>query len=225
MEPEEKLKEVLRLVFVKVGLRAANFPKDEEKAVLHAHILSNYGNHKASEILLAFEMAMDGKLDAEINHYENFSCLYFSQIMNAYRKWAADAYRQNVKETPMIENKETWSDKTMEEWYAATAKQVKEGTLALSLVSVQLSEWMIGKGWIDSKPYEKEAAIRIGKNLAAKVGIENGTEEYNNYKKMYLSGCIEGKYVQEIDRLAKKMAAWDYILKTENGEGVTATGN
>ena len=102
--PVDDLKDVLRLVMLKVGVRANNLPTDEEKAVLLSHIISEYGNHTGKEILLAFDMAITGKLDLALNDvkcYENFTCLYFSQIMNAYREWASVAYRQIIKEDPI----------------------------------------------------------------------------------------------------------------------------
>jgi hypothetical protein len=93
----------LRLVMVKLGLRAQNWPTDEEKVVLIEHIVSNFGGHRAEEIRLAFEMAIAGKLDLPYNDvkcYENFSCAYFSLIMSSYQRWASQAYQQTVKETP-----------------------------------------------------------------------------------------------------------------------------
>jgi hypothetical protein len=84
----EDAKEVLRLVMLKIGLRAANIPVEEDKAILISHIAVNYGNHTLDEIILAFDLAIAGKLGIEVNCYENFSCLYFSGIMNAYRVWA-----------------------------------------------------------------------------------------------------------------------------------------
>lgn len=75
---------------VKVGLRAANLPAQEEFDVLIAHIYENFSGHSLPEIRLAFEMAMADKLGLKdgANCFENFSCIYFSSIMNAYRKWA-----------------------------------------------------------------------------------------------------------------------------------------
>jgi len=92
----ESLKEILRLIMLKVGVRGNNLPTDEEKAILFTHIVSEYGNHTHQEILLAFDMAITGKLGIDAKCYENFTCLYFSEIMNAYRKWASETYRQKV---------------------------------------------------------------------------------------------------------------------------------
>src|ERR1035437_4148240 len=48
----EDAKEVLRLVMLKIGLRAANIPVEEDKAILISHIAVNYGNHTLDEIIL-----------------------------------------------------------------------------------------------------------------------------------------------------------------------------
>ena len=94
--PINELKKVLKLVMVKLGLRAINWPAEEEKIVLCQHILTNFGGNGSEEILLAFDLAIAGKLDLkddEIKCYENFSCAYFSMIMNAYRRWAIQEYK------------------------------------------------------------------------------------------------------------------------------------
>jgi len=93
---------VLKLVMVKIGLRSQNWPTEEEKVVLIDHILTNFPGNRVEEIRLAFELAIAGKLDLredEINCYENFSCIYVSKILNAYRRWALATYDQ-IKEPP-----------------------------------------------------------------------------------------------------------------------------
>ena len=93
------LTQVLRLIMLKLGIRANNLPSKEETGVLMDHIITNFGGNRIEEIKLAFDMAMAGKLHIDdINCYENFSCAYFSKIMNAYRFWAADAVRGIVQE-------------------------------------------------------------------------------------------------------------------------------
>ena len=108
--PEIKLREALRYCIAKVGLRADNFPEGVEKSLLLDHIFTLYGNHTPAEIRLAFDMAIAGKLDLkpdEVKCYENFSCAYFSTIMNAYRSWAHQVWEQEqkAKKPPEIEDK------------------------------------------------------------------------------------------------------------------------
>ncbi len=119
---EIELKQVLRLVMLKVGVRAANLPNDEEKAVLIAFIKENYGNHTHTEIKLAFDMAIADKLSidlSEVNCYENFTCLYFSKIMTAYRAWANNEYKfveSQTKPVALIEFPKQTSEETIEFW-------------------------------------------------------------------------------------------------------------
>jgi len=95
--PLEELKQAMRLIMIKVGLRGQNWPTDDEKDVIINHVIECYGSHTADEIRLAFDLAISGKLELEqkeVNCYENFSCVYFSGIMNAYRKWAAVQHKE-----------------------------------------------------------------------------------------------------------------------------------
>lgn len=94
-----QVKETLRFVMMKIGVRGANLPGEIEKLVLIQHIQTNYGGHALDEIKLAFEMAITGKLDVDATCYENFSCLYFSNIMNAYRQWAREEIKTPAQET------------------------------------------------------------------------------------------------------------------------------
>lgn len=95
----EDVKEVLRKIMVKVGIRANNLPNDLEKLVLYEHIIQNYGGNRLDEIRLAFDMAIMGTLPDENGEvidattFENFSCLYFSKIMNGYRRWSSQEYK------------------------------------------------------------------------------------------------------------------------------------
>lgn len=83
-----------------VGIRPHNLPPPEETAILFAHIMKYYSGHTVAEIRLAFEMAVSGQLDIDekdVKAYENFSTIYFSQIINSYRRWAAQEFKQNIK--------------------------------------------------------------------------------------------------------------------------------
>jgi hypothetical protein len=109
----QEIKEVLRLVMIKIGLRSQNWPTEEEKLVLIQHIIAEFPGHTCQEIKLAFDMAIGGKLEGinnqgepvtvSANCYENFSCLYFSGIMEAYRKWAKQVYKYLPKQVDQKE--------------------------------------------------------------------------------------------------------------------------
>lgn len=94
---DEELKKMLKYCFLLVGIRGQNIPQGPEKEFLHRYIRQAYGRHTASEVRLAFDMAVQGRLglkDDQITCFENFSVLYFATIMNAYRRWASENMRR-----------------------------------------------------------------------------------------------------------------------------------
>lgn len=161
----ETLKEVLRLCMVKVGLRGANFPNDFDKAILLHHIAVNYGNHTAGEIKLAFDMSIAGKLDCDPNCFENFSCLYFSNIMNAYRLWAKEAMKmkkESVKELPAPPPE--LQDAEMMAWLQDVKEKFNYGEYDFNILPVILYEYALNKGLITGNKkaaWQKAKAIRL----------------------------------------------------------------
>lgn len=97
---------------VKIGLRSQNWPNELETAVLYEHIISNFGGNRIDEIKLAFEMAIAGSLGVDANCFENFSCYYFSTIMNAYRKWSSEAIKFAGK--PVIVNQKIFTQEELD---------------------------------------------------------------------------------------------------------------
>lgn len=91
----EEITSTLVTILAKLGIRAHNLPVKEDEELLVSHILRNYSKKTLSELHLAFELAITGKLqlkDGEsVNCYENFTCVYLSSIMNAYRVWSVAA--------------------------------------------------------------------------------------------------------------------------------------
>lgn len=131
---------------LKVGIRANNLPNNAEKAVLIDHIITNYGGHTIYEIRLAFQMAITGKLGLDPVPYENFSCLYFSSIMEAYRSWAKDAIKQlPVKVEQVIYTDEEMLDMRRGEIEAAF-QAMKNGYMPL--IHTYFAEVLIADNWM-----------------------------------------------------------------------------
>lgn len=163
----EELKQVLRLVMMKIGLRGHNFPTEEEKILLIEHIITNFGGHSVQEIRLAFEMAMAGKLDIEdIKCYENFSCVYFSMIMVGYRKWSEDAYKSiEMSEPP---KQRIFTQEELDDF----AREDAEGQY----------QWFL-KG-------EELRGVSINKAILEKDGLlKDGEGVIDFFKRKALAGC------------------------------------
>lgn len=102
-ESVENINTLFRFCFLIVGLRERSFPNELESLFLHEYLKENYGGHTVAEIRLAFKMAVNNELDIEhekVVCYENFSVLYLSSIINAYRRWSSETFRQVEKFIP-----------------------------------------------------------------------------------------------------------------------------
>lgn len=219
--PIEELKEVLRLVMIKVGLRANNWPNEVEKAVLLDHIVKHFGNHTHEEIILAFDLAINGKLDFldkdGANHFENFSCAYFSKIMASYRVWAALTYRSVIKE-PVKTEKENpeISDEEMDKFWNDTEALIKKGG-QLEIIPSMLYDWMDKNGNILISKEEKrgffEGAVMHMNGILAKEYEKNPSnleikERLVLFNRMRETKCYSEKEVKILQDISKKMVVY-----------------
>lgn len=86
LEADEPLIMVLMYVFALVGLKTEQMPTQTETIVLINFIKSNYGGFRVEEIKVAFELGIKKQFPAEMNHYGNFSSMYFGNVMNSYKE-------------------------------------------------------------------------------------------------------------------------------------------
>lgn len=216
----DSLVKTLRWLMMKVGLREQNWPTKEETAVLIQHIETNYGGHTVGEVRLAFDMAISGKLDIDATCYENFSCLYFSNIMNVYREWAKQEYAQLPQDLPKIEYKEDMSQEAMLDWFNDISKKIREGKLLVDFVPLMLYEFMDANGNITATKAEKYEYLQRAANYRLDQ-LTKEVEENNNQNNqwrlssfitMKSNGCIEGPEADTVKSLAKKMLLYDTII-------------
>lgn len=96
-----------------VGLRPKHYPSKDEKfnewQLLIDFIRKGYKNLVAKEIILAFKLGVEGKLDIEqrlVPVYDNFSPEYVTRFLNAYQQYKAKEL-QTPLNTPLKEIKQT----------------------------------------------------------------------------------------------------------------------
>lgn len=212
---------------LKVGLRANNIPADIEKQVLIDHLVTHYGNHTHEEIKLAFDLAITGKLDVDPNCFENFSCVYVSRILNAYRSWAAKTYKSVVKEKQKEPVKEELSDIVWQEMWNKVSMEVRTKNLPYFAVYESLFEWSKKQGMIEKSGLKKADFLK----MAVDKKIEELTEMYHNdksaeikkqledYQRMKQFSIVEAYYVPTVTMNAKKLMVHTMMLK-EAHEGV-----
>lgn len=176
----EPLKEVLRLVMVMVGLREQNFPAGVEKDLLIKFIIDNYGGHTPSEIKLAFTMAINGKLGLETKEvvcYENFSILYFSSILNAYRAWAKEA----VFHIPKIPLPELPAPEISDDEFIESVKISYKATNSWKIIPVAAYNILYREGKINLSEETRDRIIKA----VDEAFPELSEKERKNYYKSY----------------------------------------
>ncbi len=203
----------MRRIMSKVGLREQNMPTMPETILLAQHIIENYGNHTLAEIELAFDMAITDKLDCEFKHYENFSCAYFSGVMNAYRKWAREEAKQ-IKPIAMIEQSSDMTDQEMDEWVEEWRGKVERESLDLiplcfyKYLNIQVEKKAKFEYLKKAADYRKAALYNLTVN-----GTNDDVKNYGAFIKMYATGQFEGVESDRIKNVAKRMIIKDYLTK------------
>lgn len=182
LKDAEELKQALRYAMLVVGLKAENFPEGSEKNILIAHVLRNYGNHTPSEIKLAFDMAITGQIECDPNCYQNFSCLYFSSIMSAYRKWAGQVHR--YEESRKKEIKELPAPPVPDQNIIDDAYSVWLDLKRFDLIPLSSYEALERLGLISYTKEEKKHFMKEAKKYMISIGLEGDRYTIMNAKKI-----------------------------------------
>lgn len=217
---------VLRVVMLKVGIREKNLPSSEETDVLIDHILINYGNHTPHEIKLAFDMGLAGKLedanpkgepiDLDINPYGEFNCIYFSKIMNAYRRWARQTFNQlKMQQQEVEEPHETIDVVDMIERWRVDPK------LNMLLIPLFFYDFLITTEQIkitDEEKWEwfRKAKESIKAELLAAIPEDktnNSLNEWNIFQTSEQTKKWDAVMFGRIGNRAKRMIVYEYLTK------------
>jgi hypothetical protein len=222
---DDELSKVLRYALVLMGVKAENWPVPEEKTILLAHIKKYYSKHTLREVCLAFELAINGTLELsrnEITCYENFSCQYFSKIMNAYRRWAAPRANEIGRLVPTLALPPENADDFFSEWWTEFVAQVKGGGLRVEFVPMSLYAWKEKRGDLEALKRERfdlllQKAVdrRLAQlTLAVNQGLNKALKKLlDEFLQMKESGEFSGENAAYIKRLAKQMLLFEVAYK------------
>ena len=126
--PEIDLRKALAYCMSKIGLRAENFPKGLDKSLLLQHIYENFGELTPDEIKIAFDWAIDDRLElgeGGFNCYENFSCAYVTKILKAYLKRRNSVFGvQKIEEKPRLQIEAPISEEFLNSEFAQRLKKL-----------------------------------------------------------------------------------------------------
>lgn len=207
---EDELKTKLKVIYTMVGLRPQHFPEDEEKAFLHTYIYQKYANKTLNELVLAFDLAIQGQLNIEdVKVYDQFSCEYLAKIMNGYREWLKIVHHNKFthKSPDAIEEKKELTDVEWDEWI----EDIK--TYNVDLIPISCYEYLIRKEKISptneiKKEHFQKAIITLTAKLATDI---KDVRTYNEFVAMKNTGKWEGKFYDSLVVISKRTIVKSYF--------------
>lgn len=198
---DKLLAEKMAMVYLLLGLRGKHLPSELEASVIFSYLRTEYGHKTLDELGLAFRLAIKGELDLkpeDVKVYDQFTVLYLSTIMEAYRKW-------------LLKQNQTVPEKKLE-LPAATEKLTDDEILDYTRKAYQATNnpllipkgvWRIVKTRIEFSEAEM-AEIRRLASLRVKQLFAKNPVDYKNENEQ-----------EWIDRVSKQLAVEKYFL-TEN---------
>ncbi len=107
---DNRFKVILAHLYSFTGLTEANYPDESSTLMLIKHLKDRYGNLTILEIKTAFDLAsqgifdnVDNKSDSIIKHYQTFSPVYLSSVLNPYLEYRKAAIKEINKQRMELE--------------------------------------------------------------------------------------------------------------------------
>jgi hypothetical protein len=221
------------------GLLAEKRPTTEVKAMLLNHIVNSYANLTINEIKKAFEMGIKGEIEVDMNHYQTFSPMYFSSVVNAYieyrKKIVAQINRERV-EQQAVRNEPTEQEKQENNnrflfnfIYTPYLEYCKRGVLDFGIVPIShifltLEDLkIINVTNKEKKELHADVTLRIGAILKKRVAENPATKneiEFKNKVAKVLNGEFQkyrdAEIIEECRRLTILKTFEDYRVQKKD---------
>ena len=187
---DDEIKQALAKIFLMIGLRKQHFPNGFELDFIVSNIRKLYAHRTIFDLTNAFELGLRKEIDVELNCYDQFTLIYLSNIMDAYRKYLVKSYNELPVEQPkQIEYKMTKEEKL------ADIEDFGTTECAFSMIPGYIYDWIIDLGLVildeDDKTEYYRRAIQM-RESELKANAESGDmKEYNSFIKMKKSGFAD----------------------------------
>lgn len=172
-----ELGQTLAKIFVMVGLRGKNMPSEIESKILFQKIREYYPHKKLDELVLAFDLAIQKKINAEVNVYDQFTLPYLTEIMDKYRVYVNELAKDIPIEIPKqifykISNEEKMQD----------IEEFRTKDVAFSMIPTYIYQWIV-----DLQLYEptEEQRIEMYRRALLMREKELRTEAENGNRRNY----------------------------------------
>lgn len=96
---------------IMLGMKGDRLPSEGEMINMYKSVLDEYPNLKIGELSLAFNLAATGKLDVEVETYQNFSMLYLHRILRSFARYGL----QKLSEIKPVQTESNWQPREVTE--------------------------------------------------------------------------------------------------------------
>jgi hypothetical protein len=211
---DKELGDVLKGIIFKLGVKPENIPNDEERLIIFNHLRRYYGNHTAHEIMLAYDMAITGRLDIEV--LPQVTALSVSKVLNEYRKWSVPQYKLLVKPEAT-----TKVDVDMSEWLNMTINQIAAKKLEPMLVNEMLYDYVVQQGMFAHTEEQMHQARLDAMRMLEITLAENPTSaRYKAFMQMKQGNEFTGAIRESIFALAKKILFFNHFMAMKEFEPI-----
>jgi len=203
--------QTLAKIFVMVGLRGKNMPSEIESKLLFQKIREYYPHKKLDELVLAFDLAIQKKINAEVNVYDQFTLPYLTEIMDKYRVYVNELAKDVPVEIPkQIEYKMSNEEKLKD------VQEFGKNPTAFNMIPGYIYDWIIELGLMiideDEKLEYYRRAIQMRENELKKNAEYGDVKEYTAFMKSKKNGFsdISKQEVLNIEFNYKRIVVREY---------------
>jgi hypothetical protein len=204
--------QTLAKIFVMVGLRGKNMPSEIESKLLFQKIREYYPHKKLDELVLAFDLAIQKKINAEVNVYDQFTLPYLTEIMDKYRVYVNELAKDIPVEIPkQIEYKMTDAEKLND------IEEFGKNPTAFNMIPGYIYDWIIELGLMIIDENEKleyyRRAIQMRESELRKNAEFGDVKEYTAFMKCKKNGFsdISKQEVLNIEFNYKRIVVREYF--------------
>jgi hypothetical protein len=208
---DAEIGQTLAKIFVMVGLRSKNMPSEIESKLLFQKIREYYPHKKLDEIVLAFDLAIQKKIDAEVIVYDQFTLPYLTEIMDKYRVYVNELAKDVAIEIPkQIEYKMSNDEKFKD------VEEFGKTPTAFNMIPGYIYDWIIELGLMiideDMKLEYYRRAILMRESELRKNAEFGDVKEYTAFMKSKKNGFsdISKQEVINIEFNYKRIVVREY---------------
>ncbi len=202
-------------IYVWIGLRKQHHPTEFEARVLMEFLRDTYPKMAKDELLAAFKLGIQGRLDVtDLNPFDQFSIPYLQKIIFSYRRYVSTLWREKPEEQPKaIEYQMSKEEKLAE------IENYRNKNIRLPLMPSYLYDWIMQLDLMRLTDEEKVAmyaeAIKVREDQIKGEGDRTEWKRFKAMKENHFENISFEESVA-IDGIYKRLAIKKYYESTNS---------